>query len=72
MYRSLFIMFTIQLRNERKTQFIDDLKAAVDDAEIQNQIIELENKVTELEEEKGTLQLRLVDIEEMTGNIWIF
>lgn len=35
-------------------------------------MIELENKVTELEEEKGNLQLRLVDFEDMTGNLCIF
>ena len=44
----------------------------MDDSDIQNKIIELENKVTELEEEKGNLQLRLVDFEDMTGNVWIF
>ena len=35
---------------------------------MQEKILELENKITEMEEEKGNLQLRLVDFEDMTGN----
>ena len=41
----------------------------MDDSDVQDKIIELENMVTELEEEKGNLQLRLVDFEDMTGKI---
>ena len=41
----------------------------MEDSDVQDKIIELENMVTELEEEKGNLQLRLVDFEDMTGKI---
>ena len=40
----------------------------VDDSDMQEKILELENKITEMEEEKGNLQLRLVDFEDITGN----
>ena len=39
---------------------------------MQQKILELENKITEMEEEKGNLQLRLVDFEDMTGNYLSF
>ena len=39
---------------------------------MQEKILELENKITEMEEEKGNLQLRLVDFEDMTGNYLSF
>ena len=41
----------------------------VDDSEMQEKILGLENTITEMEEEKGNLQLRLVDFEDMTGNL---
>ena len=62
----------MQLRNDRKEKFIEDLKTVVDDSEMQEKILELENKITEMEEEKGNLQLRLVDFEDMTGNYLSF
>merc|ERR1712088_1264176 len=40
----------------------------VDDSEMQEKILELENTITEMEEEKGNLQLRLVDFEDMTAS----
>jgi len=35
---------------------------------MQEKILELENKITEMEEEKGNLQLRLVDFEDITAS----
>ena len=61
-------MINFQLRNDRKEKFIEDLKSVVDDSEMQEKILGLENTITEMEEEKGNLQLRLVDFEDMTGN----
>ena len=58
----------LQLQNNRKEKFVEELKKCVKEAEVQDKVIELENTIAELEEEKGNLQLRLVDFEEMTGS----
>ena len=55
-----------KLRNDRKSQFIEELKNVVDDSDLQEKIVDLEHKITELEEEKGNLQLRLVDLEDLS------
>jgi hypothetical protein len=55
-------------RNDRKEEFIEAIKNLTEDEGIANKIVELENKVTVLEEEKGNLQLRLVDFEDIAAS----
>ena len=58
-------------RNDRKEEFVDSIKNLVENEDIAEQIIKLEQKLTELEEEKGNLQLKLVDLEDIatTGRV---
>ena len=56
------------LKNERRERFLEELKNCDNVDQVLAKVEELDNVITELEEEKGNLQLRLVDFEEMTGN----
>ena len=56
---------TERTRNDRKEEFIESIKDLVSDEELMEKILIIENKMTELEEEKGNLQLRLVDFEDV-------
>ena len=55
-------------RNDRKEEFIQDLKQLVNDEKLAEKILDLENALTELEEEKGNLQLKLVDFEDLNAS----
>ena len=47
---------------------MEELRTVVSDSELSDKIVEVENQVAELEEEKGNLQLKLVEYEELAGN----
>ena len=49
-------------RNDRKTEFVESIKNPVEkEDDVAQKILKLEQRLTELEEEKGNLQLKLVD-----------
>ena len=52
-------------RSDRKQEFIESIRELVNDEDIAENILEIENQLTVLEEEKGNLQLRLVDFEDI-------
>ena len=52
-------------RSDRKQEFIESIRELVNDEDIAENILEIENQLTVLEEEKGNLQLRLVDFEDV-------
>ena len=52
-------------RSDRKQEFIESIRDLVNDEDIAENILEIENQLTVLEEEKGNLQLRLVDFEDI-------
>jgi len=55
-------------RGERNASLLTELIEATGDNELAEKILTLENQVAELEEEKGQLQLRVVDMEDGPGN----
>lgn len=54
-------------RSVSQEKFLDELRSVVTDSELSDKIVEIENQVAELEEEKGNLQLKLVEFEELAG-----
>ena len=52
-------------RSDRKQEFIESIRELVNDEDIAENILDIENQLTVLEEEKGNLQLRLVDFEDI-------
>ena len=52
-------------REARDENLLSELKELCLDSEFTDKLIELQNKLTELEEEKGNLQLKIVDLEEV-------
>ena len=59
-------------REVSREKFLDEVRGVVSDAELSEKIAQIENQVTELEEEKGNLQLKLVEFEELAGRTIIF
>ncbi len=62
-----------RIKNDRKEEFVESIReilAKDGDSDLADKIVELENKITELEEEKGNLQLRLVDLEDLSGKLF--
>ena len=55
-------------KNDRKDEFVESIKSLVSDQDMAEQIVKLEEKITELEEEKGNLQLKLVDFEDLANS----
>ena len=55
-------------RSDRKTEFIESIKNLVEDESLSEKMLTLENQLTELEEEKGNLQLKLVDFEDLASS----
>ena len=56
-------------RSVSQEKFLDELRSVVTDSELSEKIVEIENQVAELEEEKGNLQLKLVEFEELAGKL---
>jgi uncharacterized coiled-coil protein SlyX len=56
-------------RSVSQEKFLDELRSVVTDSELSDKIVEIENQVAELEEEKGNLQLKLVEFEELAGKL---
>ena len=54
-------------REVSRERFLEKVRGVVSDSELSEKIAQIENQVTELEEEKGNLQLKLVEFEELTG-----
>ena len=54
-------------RNDRKTEFVESIKNPVEKEDVAEEILKLEQRLTELEEEKGNLQLKLVDCEDIAS-----
>ena len=54
-------------RNDRKEEFVESIKNLVENEDVAEQILKLEQRLTELEEEKGNLQLKLVDCEDIAN-----
>ena len=54
-------------REVSRERFLEEVRGVVSDSELSEKIAQIENQVTELEEEKGNLQLKLVEFEELTG-----
>ena len=52
-------------RSDRKQEFIESIRELVNDEDIAEHILEIENQLTVLEEEKGNLQMRLVDFDDI-------
>ena len=48
-------------------KFLDDLRDVVSDSEMSEKFVALENELAEIEEEKGNLQLKLVEYEDAAG-----
>ena len=59
-------------REISRERFLEEVRGVVSDSELSEKIAQIENQVTELEEEKGNLQLKLVEFEELTGRTNIF
>ena len=59
-------------REVSRERFLEEVRGVVSDSELSEKIAQIENQVTELEEEKGNLQLKLVEFEELTGRTNIF
>ena len=59
-------------REVSRERFLEEVRGVVSDSELSEKIAQIENQVTELEEEKGNLQLKLVEFEELTGRPNIF
>ena len=59
-------------REISRERFLEEVRGVVSDSELSEKISQIENQVTELEEEKGNLQLKLVEFEELTGRTNIF
>ena len=51
-----------------REKFLEDLKQCIRKKEILDRVSTLDNTITELEEEKGNLQLRLVDYDELAAS----
>ena len=54
-------------RNDRKAEFVESIKNLVEKEDVAEEILKLEQRLTELEEEKGNLQLKLVDCEDIAS-----
>ena len=59
-------------REVSRERFLEEVRGVVSDSELSEKMAHIENQVTELEEEKGNLQLKLVEFEELTGRPNIF
>ena len=54
-------------RSVSQEKFLDEVRGIVSDSELSEKMVEIQNQVAELEEEKGNLQLKLVEYEELAG-----
>jgi hypothetical protein len=54
-------------RSVNLEKFLDEVRGVVSDSELSEKMVEIQNQVAELEEEKGNLQLKLVEYEELAG-----
>ena len=54
-------------RSVSQEKFLDEVRGIVSDLELSEKMVEIQNQVAELEEEKGNLQLKLVEYEELAG-----
>ena len=52
------------VNEDRRNDFLEEIKRCVNDDEIVDRVREMDDKIVELEEEKGNLQLKLVETEE--------
>ena len=52
-----------------QAKFLDELRELVSDSDMSDKLVEVENQVAELEEEKGNLQLKLVEFDEAAGEL---
>ena len=55
------------MKTDRQDKFLDEIKRCVTDPEVLAKVQAMDNTIAELEEEKGNLQLRLVDYEELSA-----
>ena len=54
-------------RSVSQEKFLDEVRGIVSDSGLSEKMVEIQNQVAELEEEKGNLQLKLVEYEELAG-----
>lgn len=54
-------------RSVNLEKLLDEVRGVVSDSELSEKMVEIQNQVAELEEEKGNLQLKLVEYEELAG-----
>lgn len=67
-YLSYFFVYQLkQDRDDKNQKLIEELNELASDDEFGQKLLDLQNQLAEVEEEKGALQLKLVDYEEENG-----